>query len=334
VIRADAGRDIGLGHLARSLSLADAWTDLGGDVTIAASIDGPIPAVLDRSGIRHEPIHRRHPDPSDLRSVLRILRSRTGAWVACDGHGFDSAYVAELRGSGARVLEVTDGLELRGHIADVLLDPNAGSDELPYECAPWTRVLRGARYALIRREVLAARTSAIEQPKRAARVVVMLGGSDAAGQTTKVIEAIQSLADLTIHTTVVVGPHAPAPFVARSMSGLSILRDPDDLPRLMAGSHLAISAAGSTAWELCCLGVPALLLVVAADQVRIASTLTRLGAAWSLGWHTDTGVREIASAARELIGDAAQRRRMSAAGRELIDGRGPDRVAAVLMEAA
>jgi spore coat polysaccharide biosynthesis predicted glycosyltransferase SpsG len=46
-----------------------------------------------------------------------------------------------------------------------------------------------------------------------------------------------------------------------------------NMAHLMAESDLCIGAAGSTSWERCCLGLPALQLVLAANQKAINAAL-------------------------------------------------------------
>ena len=43
----------------------------------------------------------------------------------------------------------------------------------------------------------------------------------------------------------------------------------DDVAGLMGRADLAIGAAGSTAWERCCLGLPSIVLALAANQEPI-----------------------------------------------------------------
>ena len=52
---------------------------------------------------------------------------------------------------------------------------------------------------------------------------------------------------------------------------------------LMSEADLAIGAAGATAWERCCLGLPTILLTVAANQIPGALALHDAGAALHIG---------------------------------------------------
>ena len=50
--------------------------------------------------------------------------------------------------------------------------------------------------------------------------------------------------------------------------------DPADVPAVFDRADAAISAAGSTTWELLCLGIPTAIIPVAENQRLIAKTVT------------------------------------------------------------
>ena len=64
-----------------------------------------------------------------------------------------------------------------------------------------------------------------------------------------------------------------------------------NMAQLMADSDLAIGAAGATSWERCCLGVPAIIIVLADNQEAIAANLATSGAAISL--HNDSAATDL-----------------------------------------
>ena len=100
--------------------------------------------------------------------------------------------------------------------------------------------------------------------------------------------------------------------------------DVEDMADLMAGADLAIGAAGVSAWERCCVGLPSLLVVLAANQQRGARALHADGAALLLG---------SAATLRETLVPALQRcarpgvlAELSAAAANVTDGAGVGRV--------
>jgi spore coat polysaccharide biosynthesis predicted glycosyltransferase SpsG len=95
---------------------------------------------------------------------------------------------------------------------------------------------------------------------------------------------------------------------------------------LLAGADLVICAAGSTCWEAAHLGIPALTLVVADNQMRVAAGLSEAGVVRNAGWFHAVSDAALAAAIASLVRDGAARAEMSGRGRALVDGRGADRV--------
>jgi UDP-2,4-diacetamido-2,4,6-trideoxy-beta-L-altropyranose hydrolase len=91
-----------------------------------------------------------------------------------------------------------------------------------------------------------------------------------------------------------------------------------------------VAAAGSTALELCFMGIPAVLLSTAPNQRPVAAGLAALGAAHDAGpWeHVTPGA--LASTLQSLASNTHERERLSVRGRALVDGMGAVRVAARL----
>ena len=100
----------------------------------------------------------------------------------------------------------------------------------------------------------------------------------------------------------------------------------ENMPELMAWADIAISAGGSTNWELAFMGLPSIVITIAENQKAIAAELDRQGVIINLGWHRNVNVEQIGLFLGELIGDRAKREIMSNRGRELVDGNGASRV--------
>ena len=87
----------------------------------------------------------------------------------------------------------------------------------------------------------------------------------------------------------------------------------------MDEADLAIGAASSASWERCALGLPALLVTLADNQVAAERLLVEAGAAGSLGWHDAVSAAEIERAVRSAPG------RPGACRGDVRGGRGRDR---------
>jgi spore coat polysaccharide biosynthesis predicted glycosyltransferase SpsG len=115
-----------------------------------------------------------------------------------------------------------------------------------------------------------------------------MGGVDkdnATGQVLQALSASNLPSDLSI--SVIMGHQAPfLNEVQKQVSQMpfptEVLVGVNNMPQLMTESDLCIGAAGSTAWERCCLGLPTLMLVLADNQIDIAVALERSGASITL----------------------------------------------------
>jgi spore coat polysaccharide biosynthesis protein SpsF len=161
------------------------------------------------------------------------------------------------------------------------------------------------------------------------RVIVSMGGSDPNGLTLPAVRALAAL-EATFEATVVVGPGADSQLeakIAKIAPRFSIVRSPNDLPRLMSEADLGLISFGVTAYELAALGVPAVYLCLTDDHAYSASAFERAGMGVSLGVAAQANEADIRVAVQELLSDVELRRTMSAAGRMNLDGRGAMRIA-------
>ena len=95
---------------------------------------------------------------------------------------------------------------------------------------------------------------------------------------------------------------------------------------VMGWADLAISAGGSTCWELAFMGVPTLAIILADNQQAIAQGLEEEGVAVNLGGYGHLSREIIARKFIEIANAASTRAQMSQRGRKLIDGKGTQRV--------
>ncbi|HEV8118490.1 MAG TPA: UDP-2,4-diacetamido-2,4,6-trideoxy-beta-L-altropyranose hydrolase [Thermoanaerobaculia bacterium] len=337
LIRADSGPAIGDGHVARCFALAQAWRDAGGTFTFAGSIGGGRLAqrIREESG-EIVPLAAGPEDPGDPEEVLSLAERIRPAWIVLDGYFFDPMYQEAVSRSDIPLLLLDDDARWPSYFATVLLNQNIGAAELPYRFPRPVETLFGTRFALLRRE-FRSRDARPEPDREALRVLVTLGGADPDNVTGLVLEALSRVLVRGLAITAVAGASNPhrdeLRDAVRSFSGaVELLEDVPDMAALMARADVAVSAAGSTCWELCSLGVPAVAIVLAANQEGIARGLEKAGAAANLGSASKWTAESLAEAMRPLLEDPEWRRTASRNGRELVDGQGAPRVAARMRE--
>lgn len=341
VVRADGGGRIGGGHLMRCVALIEAWRAAGGRAHLLSQAPpASLQERLAKDGVPVSGISAIHPQKEDLAACLRTLdeeaRREGSAWLALDGYHFDAAYAAAVGQAGHRVLVLDDAAHLERYHADVLLNPNVHARDLVYRFEREPVQLFGTPYLPLRREFHQRRREGLRPAALARRLLVTLGAADPCGATLRVLEGLsRSPFARRLATRVVVGslnPSGDAIAEAAQRLGIAVTleRDPPDMAALMAEADVAISAAGGSAWELACLGVPSLLVVVAQNQRGVATALEACGAARNLGPADELTGHGLGQALETLASDPLARERSSRLGRRLVDGLGAERAARAL----
>ncbi len=330
-IRADADSQMGTGHVMRCLAIAQAWLHQGGSVVFLMRPPGQgIRGRVEQEQARILEISSDAGSAEDAQEASRLVLENHGEWLVVDGYQFGAEYQELLKASGLKVLFLDDCGVASHYSADLVLNQNLHASEALYQNrAPETELLLGARYALLRREFLSWRNWQREIANKARRVLVTLGGSDPDNVTERVIEALK-LAGQDLEVTILVGVsnprHADLKKAAVGLARTSLVENAGNMAELMAAADLAVAGAGSTCWELCFLGLPALLIDLAENQRPVSQELDRRGVAVDLGNSADVSPRKIADELVSLIGSSERRATMCERGRSLIDGGGAARV--------
>lgn len=303
--RADASIDIGTGHVMRCLTIAEVLRTRGAQcVFISRAHPGNLLALIRQRGFEALELPLAADSgldaPSaqaawlgcswedDAQQTRQALTGHPLDWLVVDHYALDARWEKALRVHAEKLL-VIDDLANRTHDCDVLLDQNLGrkADDyatlVPFHC----KLLIGPAYALLRSEFASAREQSLarRQQPRLNHLLISLGGVDKDNLTLAVLNALQhSTLPSDTHITVVMGPHAPGLLsVQRQAVGMhwstDVLINVQDMAALMAQSDLAIGAAGTTAWERCCLGLPSIALVLAENQRGVAAALMAAGCA-------------------------------------------------------
>jgi UDP-2,4-diacetamido-2,4,6-trideoxy-beta-L-altropyranose hydrolase len=323
---------MGTGHIMRCLALAQAWQDSGGKAIFAMGMDAP--ALEDR--LKSEGMEVVHlsaePGSSEDAGMTADLARKMGAgWAAVDGYHFGSDYQRIIKESGLRLLFIDDNGHADHYYADIVLNQNLhANEELYRKREPYTKLLLGTEYVLLRREFWPWRGWKREIPEVARKVLVTLGGSDPDNVTLKVIKALQEVEVDGLEALVVIGAantnRKELDKVLESSKHIRLESNVLNMPSLMAWADIAISAGGSTSWELAFMGMPCVILVMAENQIYVARQLGKIGFAINLGWHEDIELNKTADNLTKLLNDYKTRLNMSEIGPELVDGKGLDKI--------
>ena len=331
LIRADGSELMGTGHVMRCLALAQDWQRTGGRVIFAqAESTSALEQRLRSDGIEIVQLDVTRGSLEDAAQTAELAKER-GASIVADGYCFGAAWQREIKNSSLWLLLWDDYGQAEHYYADLILNQNLHALPQMYSRRePYTRLLLGTRYAQIRREFLPWCNHQRDIPTVARKVLVTLGGSDPDNATAKVLQALTRVREA--EAVVVVGgsnrnlASLQCAVMSDQSSPTRLLVDAPNMPQLMAWADVAVSAGGSTAWELAFMGLPSLVIALSEDQVDIAAALDREGVSLNLGQHRQLSVERLAATLESVLTDLPLREQMNRRGRQMVDGLGNSRV--------
>lgn len=315
----------------RMIALGQAWQQLGGHVRFIGQTT-PLIDKLKTEKFEVVQLDTIHPDPSDI--DLLLSKTKKDGWVAIDGYHFDIGYQTSVRATGRRTLVLDDYNNRKAYDATILLNQSSSEAGSLYDLPPGAAILQGARYALLRKEFQRLESER-PLPKRIGKILVTMGGADPDNTTSTALKAIAKFGDTSLHVKVVAGganPHLNAvkDQIAELPCRCELLIAVDDMPSLMRWADVAISAGGSTCWELCFFGLPFIAIQTADNQAGVIKELQNHRAAICLD--TAPSVGDIAAELEKLAENMTARQAMQAAGQSLVDGKGAMRVAKAMFD--
>lgn len=293
---ADLGDDAGLGHLARSSSLAAALTDRG---LVVEAIGYEASTVAERDGVGWR--------PESSAAGVAAAAGRHPVTVL-DSYRLPAAAADEIAAASRLVLMLDHG---DAH-------PDAALVVAPSDFAPSSGGrLNGLEHALLGRRY--SELPAREPAERAETVLVTTGGGDPGGRAAALAQAARRALPAA-RVLLVRGPRAQA----ATVEGVETIGPLPDLAEVFQAADLVVCGAGGTMVEACAAGVPAAVTILAPNQKPIARALERANAVVLL----DEADPEATIAA--LGGDQPRRAALARAARTAVDGRGAERVAAAI----
>jgi spore coat polysaccharide biosynthesis predicted glycosyltransferase SpsG len=323
----EGGKHIGLGHVRRCIVIA------------------------------HELVQK------DIEVIFYVNRELSGtAWIKKEGFQYKTTSLPRSRllnttvphnsliliDTKKQVSGLIRSLKKRGHVI-VLLD-NISDAMLEADCIIYPtaiyennmrlekfkgRIFGGSKYIPISRSFIGIRGKTINKHLRPPyQVLITMGGSDPNRLTGKIVSALLK-SYLPLYIRAVIGPaFSTDPLLAAigksHHHNVQFIKGKDDLSAEMAGSHIAITALGTTIFELASLGVPALIIANFRTDDRDMAAFQRLGIALPVGYYRDVRGFDIRNAVESLLINKVAWENMSQKGKILIDGKGADRIAAAI----
>jgi len=288
----NAGPSLGYGHAVRCLRIA---RSLEGGASIF-----PISETC-----------RRFFEAAGFAASLADLKAEKFPQVMVTDLRESHAITAAIRRHGSRHVSIHD-MGLTQCRSDVAIDGSV-TNLVPYSPSPNQALFLGPRYMITREPVVRAASANLEDT-----VLVSVGGGASAEFAYRIAEHLKPLG-IRVLTTAGFGPSAkntPTP--------------DSEIERAMATCRFAISAAGTTLYDLLASGVPTIAVAVDRLQLRTAEEFQEQGAVVSLGLLDRLSSSELLDRCSQMMSAESMVSRMVSAGQNLVDGKGLQRVVEII----
>jgi len=333
LIRVDGNPKIAVGHIMRCLSLADALREQGGEITFVTAepyfqrliqTRGYPCTVLGTAYDRME---------EELPVFLPILERERPELVILDSYFVTPQYMEAIRNI-SRLLYIDD-LNAFDYPADAVVNYNIYGPELPY---PQNKTyFLGPQYAPLRKEFQGL--SQRNTKDRVENVLVSTGGTDQYHVALHCAEYLREhlpRENMIFHF--VLGAMnrdiVQLEQIAEDFSFIKLHRQVTDMCSLMLQCDVAISAAGTTLYELCACGLPTVTYILADNQIQGAQMFQKAGLMPCAGDIREDAcfLERLFELLNSLADDFAQRQRIAEQMQGAVDGRGAARLAEAILK--
>lgn len=332
IIRADANEIVGTGHVMRCLSVAESFRTTGEKVLFVTADHRGDLLIKDKGFdivCLESDWTQMEKETEKLISLLQVESPRI---LLIDSYYVTEEYFNLI--SQFVTLAYFDDINSKKWNIDFLINYNIFGNVLDYSLyrGTKTKLLLGPEYAPLRNEFRNMPAHPISN--EITDVLVSAGGADPERICEKLIkEVCPCWQNVRFH--VVVGALNPRIDYIKALSGNNIILHINEkkMSELMKMCDVAIAAAGTTLYELCATGIPAITYILADNQIIAAEQFSMQGIMLNAGdcrgdnLFTD----RLGYLLRELAGSQGEREKYSEKMQKLVDGRGADRIAEALL---
>ncbi len=323
----EGGRKIGLGHLRRCLIIARQLRVIGARVLFLVNNDPVAIKWITKDGFRFKNAGR------NKEPCRNIACDRIKA-VLLDTKKPVARLIDYFKKNACKVI-VMDNLTPARLRADILIFPSVVFEKNMCQRGFAGKVFSGAGFIPLADSYVNARAKASRLKLRPPfQVLVTMGGSDPHQLTYKVASALLPIKEF-LRVKLVIGP---AFSVDRRLvklekarpSNIEFIRGSDDLSAIMAESHVAITALGTTLHELASVGVPAVIIANFKSDKKDMAIYRNLKINMPLGYYKDLTAQDIRNAVRALVSVPQRWGKLRQRSRNIVNGNGAGRIAAII----
>lgn len=337
--RVDVNSEIATGHMMRCLSIASAARQKGIDCEFIVADEGA-QSFAEEKGFEAYCLNSDWNYKEDeLSALCNYLKEKDAKVLIVDSYQATDAYIMKLR-EFVKVVFIDDIDILRTPVDCLINYNNYGSKEeyrnrYREHLGEQTKFLLGCDYVPLREEFARVEPKFSEEVKG---IFISTGGADKYHIALQITEELLRR-NLTTDIHVIAGSfHADKrqlKELEKQYTNCVIHENVTNMSEIMLECDIAVSAGGSTTYELCACGLPMILFSFADNQLEIVRTHDEQGTGIYCGDYRDEKERtimRIVDKVCELTKDADMRRHLFQDSIELVDAKGASRIVEKLIE--
>lgn len=314
---ADGGMHCGMGHIVRSLSLAAALKDNGCNVQFLSRYQEGIDAIRRSGYFVYE--------QEDIYSAILHASPHI---IIVDTYNVSHEFFIDLR-KYAPIVYIDD-LYAFEYPVDVILNGNITGSDMGYRMVlNEQKHLLGMDYNLIRNEFKNIPMRIINDT--VTHVMITTGASDPFNMTGRILNYILNDAFLkTLQYNIVIGPafehHKEILQFANNYENIHCFINTLKMSEIMLSSDIAISAGGSTLYELAACGTPTIAFIYAENQRKVVEKMAD-EYLLNIGYYEEIDYHNLILCMKSIINNKTYRYNVSKKMQTLVDGKGAERAA-------
>jgi len=331
--RVDGGYEIGMGHIMRSLALAQAFPQ---DINISFIIkeEESVIKLLEEYSFEIITIESNLTYKEEINKVQELIKNKQIDILITDSYQIRQDYLIEMKRIVDKLVTIHDFAPF-AFPSDIVINGNVYAPKLDYKSTHGNmQFLLGTDYTLMREEFQ-------DLPKREVNeevenILVTVGGSDLLNLTPKIIKALDEL-DEEPHIDIVIGSAFKnideiITEVRNSNLEINLHFNVRKMSKLMLKGDLAISSGGSTLYELAVTGTPAITLLQADNQILVAEAMEEAGVIINLGFGNEASIELLRNNIYKLFNNFKFRRQLIRKGQTIVNGQGVIRCVEIIMK--
>lgn len=343
LIRADANSEIATGHMMRCLTIADALRQQHAAITFVFSDEESASVFVRFLSIAQidEPFSYEilHTDYRKLETELDLLKDlilqKNADLVLVDSYFVTKPYLNEI--SKCCKCAYLDDLMMFDYPVDYVINYDLYPDVSFYKQAK--QKLLGSAYTPLRKQFT---DITYDISKKVNHILISTGGTDPYHLALQLLENVrcsdfgETLASAHYHIIASTShpDYEKLQDLAQSNDLIHIETDVEDMAALMSYCDIAITAGGTTLYELCAVSVPTICYSMADNQIAPVKDFVTAGCCVYAGdcRNNPAFVSELTTLLLDLYQDYEKRFSLHSHMKQIIDGNGARRIADVLCQ--